>query len=165
MSHATCLKRHNPCQADFTALVAVCEINYWRLRKLLLPVFPSFREGAAFVLRMPGLSPGTERQFLLQVTERSPYTSTLEFSEIPENLSPWGLSPRLVVRIYHDARTSEVISFQGQRHFLGRYEYPNALMRQRDEKLQLNNLLADWLNHCLQQGYRSYPDAAVHPRL
>lgn len=145
-------------QVDLSALMAVCETNYWRLRKLLLPVFPDFKPGAEFFIAIPAAEAGAERHLLLRVLERCVYTTTLDFVEVsasgylPDNRH-WGLSPQLTVRIYHDAKTSEVIAFQGQRHFLGRYEYPNPLMRQRDEKLQLNNLLADWLNHCLHYGY------------
>lgn len=145
-------------QVDLSALMAVCETNYWRLRKLLLPVFPELKTGAEFYFAIPAAGPGNERHLLLRVLERCVYTTTLDFVEVNDSggsfaKPDWGLSPQLTVRIYHDAKTSEVIAFQGQRHFLGRYEYPNPLMRQRDEKLQLNNLLADWLNHCLHYGY------------
>jgi len=145
-------------RVDLSALMAVCETNYWRLRKLLLPIFPEFKPGAEFYFAIPAATAGAERHLLLRVLERCVYTTTLDFVEVSEHgdslVKPdWGLSPRITVRIYHDAKTSEVIAFQGQRHFQGRYEYPNPLMRQRDEKLQLNNLLADWLNHCLYHGY------------
>jgi len=145
-------------QVDLSALMAVCETNYWRLRKLLLPVFPDFKPGAEFYFAVPMNGAEAERHLLLRVLERCVYTTTLEFVEINNNgvlpaTPDWGLSPQLTVRIYHDAKTSEVIAFQGQRHFLGRYEYPNPLMRQRDEKWQLNMLLADWLSHCLTYGY------------
>lgn len=158
MQYALNAKSRARYQVDLSALMAICETNYWRLRKLLLPVFPSVQQGDEFRFSIPATSPQGERHLLLRVIERSAYTSTLDFSEISpdgEASDSWGLSPHLTVRIYHDAKTSEVIAFQGQRHFLGRYEYPNPLMRQRDEKLQLNILLADWLNHCLHYGYGS----------
>jgi uncharacterized protein YqiB (DUF1249 family) len=153
--YARKIKHQTRYQVDLSALMAVCETNYWRLRKLLLPIFPEFKRGAEFYFAIP--SAEGERHLLLRVLERCTYTTTLDFVEVDdsERLSDkhrWGLSPQLTVRIYHDAKTSEVIAFQGQRHFLGRYAYPNPLMRQRDEKLQLNNLLADWLNHCLYYG-------------
>lgn len=158
LHYAQKIKRHIRYQVDLSALMAVCETNYWRLRKLLLPVFPQFRPGAEFYFTIPVAGENSERYLLLRVLERCAYTTTLEFVEVGAagdllEERRWGLSPQLTVRIYHDAKTSEVIAFQGQRHFLGRYEYPNPLMRQRDEKLQLNHLLADWLNHCLHYGY------------
>ena len=137
--------------------MAACETNYWRLRKLLLPEFPKFSCGDVFVFSLPSPNRIDERRLRLHIIERCPYTTTLELSEIVAdgNVSRWGLSPQLTVRIYHDAKSAEVISFQQQKNFFGRYEYPNAQMRQQDEKLQLNNLLAEWLHHCLQYGYRS----------
>lgn len=143
-------------QVDLPALMAICETNYWRLRKLLLPEFPKFACGEVFLYSLPALDRQTERQLRMQIIERCPYTTTLELTEIltDSNLSRWGLSPQLTVRIYHDARTAEVLAFQQQKHFFGRYDYPNPQMRQRDEKFQLNSLLAEWLNHCLSFGYR-----------
>jgi len=150
-------QRKKAYQVDLAALMAACETNYWRLRKLLLPEFPKFSCGDVFVFSLPSPNRIDERRLRLQITERCPYTTTLELSEIltDDNVSRWGLSPQLTVRIYHDAKSAEVISFQHQRNFFGRYEYPNPQMRQQDEKLQLNNLLAEWLHHCLQFGYRS----------
>lgn len=158
MRHVLSSRTKSRYQVDLSALMAVCETNYWRLRKLLLPVFPELKSGAEFCFAIPAIDASAERQLLLRVLERCAYTTTLDFIEVSDNKhlpkgSDWGLSPQLTVRIYHDAKTSEVIAFQGQRHFQGRYEYPNPLMRQRDEKFQLNNLLADWLNHCLHYGY------------
>ncbi len=159
MSYAVSVRSKQRYQVDLSALMAICETNYWRLRKLLLPAFPELKQGAEFHFAIPAAGSNGDRYFTLRVMERCAYTSTLDFSEICHDISAlnpqWGLSPQLTVRIYHDAKTAEVIAFQGQRHFLGRYEYPNPLMRQKDEKLQLNNLLADWLNHCLHYGYHS----------
>lgn len=143
-------------RVDLPALMAVCETNYWRLRKLLLPEFPKFVSGDVFLFALPALDTKQERRLRLQIVERCPYTTTLELAEVisDDTASRWGLSPQLTVRIYHDARSAEVLSFQRQRHFYGHYDYPNPQMRQRDEKFQLNSLLAEWLNHCLSYGYR-----------
>jgi len=157
-------KKQNAYQLDLPALMAVCETNYWKLRKLLLPIFPHLQAGDEFVCTIPSTDrKGSDRRLLLSIQERCPYTSTLEFTEIfeepalvTEQETQWGASPRLTVRIYHDAKTAEVIAFQGQRHFMSRYQYPNPQMRQRDEKFQLNTLLADWLNYCLQYGCRTF---------
>lgn len=162
-------------RVDLSALMAVCETNYWRLRKLLLPLFPELENNTKFHFSIPAsgetaLVKNAERYICLHIIERCPYTTTLEFSEIKDdgtsaNLShkstlekQCGLSPQLTVRIYHDAKTAEVISFQQQKNFFGRYEYPNAQMRQQDEKFQLNNLLAEWLHHCLHYGYKLQTD-------
>jgi len=154
---AVTVKGKKAYRVDLSALMAVCETNYWRLRKLLLPEFPRFTNGDVFVFSLPSPGRSEERLLRLKILERSPYTTTLELNEIisDKSLSRWGLSPQLTVRIYHDAKTAEVISFQQQKNFFGRYDYPNAQMRQQDEKFQLNNLLAEWLHHCIQFGYRA----------
>lgn len=157
-------------QVDLAALMAACETNYWRLRKLLLPEFPKFANGDVFVFSLPSPGQQQERLLRLKILERSPYTTTLELMEVvsDEQVSRWGLSPQLMARIYHDAKTAEVLVFQQQKNFYGRYEYPNAQMRQQDEKFQLNSLLAEWLNHCLQFGYRTgyrSDSTALHSRV
>lgn len=159
-------KRKKAYQVDLCALMAICETNYWRLRKLLLPEFPKFMNGDVFIFSLPSPNNLDERHLRLKIIERCPYTTTLELNEIvsDDKISRWGLSPQLTVRIYHDAKTAEVISFQQQKNFFGRYEYPNAQMRQQDEKFQLNSLLAEWLHHCIQFGYRKN-HVALHPRL
>lgn len=150
-------------RVDLSALMAMCETNYWRLRKLLLPAFPQLPLHRVFRFSLPHTATQKARCFLLRVTESCPYTTTLEFMEEPEAQGgrPWGLSPRLTVRIYHDAKTAEVMAFQGQRPFAGAYDYPNHRMYQKDEKFQLNSLLGDWLNHCLQYGHRIDHNSAV----
>ena len=66
------------------------------------------------------------------------------------------LSDKLVT-IYHDARSAEVVSYQAQNRFHGSYEYPNSRMRQRDEKVQLNRFLSEFLTLCLEHGASSQP--------
>ena len=56
------------------------------------------------------------------------------------------------VRAYHDARMLEVGMFQSHRRVAARYDYPNARMFAQDEKYQQIRFLADWLEHCLQNG-------------
>lgn len=161
MLTVTTVKRKKAYLVDLSALMAICETNYWRLRKMLLPIFPDLENNAKFIFSLPASKTHLERCFCLHVIERCPYTTTLEFSELRLGCTEsevhdmrWGLSPQFTVRIYHDAKSAEVLSFQKQKNFFGRYQYPNALMRQQDEKFQLNSLLAEWLNHCLTYGYR-----------
>jgi hypothetical protein len=54
----------------------------------------------------------------------------------------------------------EVGMFQSHRQIAPRYQYPNDRMFQQDEKSQQNRFLADWLEHCLQNG-RSSLDLSV----
>ena len=62
------------------------------------------------------------------------------------------LHPKMVVRLYHDARMAEIISNQYVQKIKPRYDYPNEKMHLPDEKQQINSFLKEWLQLCLQQG-------------
>lgn len=128
-------------RVDLAADLAECEANYARLRRLL-PLLDD--DTHAFGI-------GAQLQLHVEVTERCPYTTTLEFSQLPVGIP--SVTPRLTVRIYHDARLAEVIAFTSRRRVQPRYDYPNPGMHQPDEKSQWNRFLGEWLSHCLQHGF------------
>ena len=61
-------------------------------------------------------------------------------------------APEMLVRMYHDAKTAEVISFQQARFIKARYPLPNKEMYQADEKQQINFFLSEWLSFCQKEG-------------
>lgn len=127
-------------QLDLAAGQAECEANYLRLLRLL-------RE---FEADRHTFGLGQDGQMLIAVTERNPYTTTLDISHSMLPLT--ALAPRLTVRVYHDARLAEVVAFANRWRIQPRYEYPNPGMYQPDEKAQWNRFLGEWLSHCLQHG-------------
>lgn len=128
-------------KVDLAELHAVCEANYARLLRLF-PDYEStnFRE---FLV-------GTAR-IRLEVTERCRYTTIFHIHQ-QHSEARWLGRLRVEVRAYHDAGMLEVGMFQSHRQVAGRYHYPNDNMYQQDEKSQQNRFLADWLEHCLQNG-------------
>ena len=74
-----------------------------------------------------------------------------------EHSLPWLPTPRLEVRVYHDARMAEVVGAEHARRFRSVYPYPNVDMHQPDEKSQLNLFLGEWLSHCLACGHELEP--------
>lgn len=130
---------------DLAGMHATCEGNYARL----LQLFPDYETANSreFVLR-DGL------RVRLDVEERCRYTTFITVCQQGVG-SPWLIAPRFDLRAYHDARMVEVSSFQHQRRIAARYDYPNEKMFARDEKVQQNQFLADWLAHCLQEGRSS----------
>jgi hypothetical protein len=62
------------------------------------------------------------------------------------------LIPNISVRVYHDAKSAEVIKIDNQKVFHGVYEYPNRKMRQPDEKEQINRFLGEVLSLCIENG-------------
>lgn len=83
------------------------------------------------------------------ISENCRYTTTVTiFQRMPAGIRDL----MLVVRAYHDVQCAEVVSFQGQRRFAPRYEYPNSKMRTPDEKAQVNRFLGELLTLCLRKG-------------
>lgn len=87
----------------------------------------------------------------IEIIEAFKYTTTLEIRQKPV-LEKWMTNPSMLVRAYHDASTAEVISYQGHRNLLPRYEQPNEHMYHSDEKMQVNMFLGEWLSHSLKVG-------------
>ena len=87
----------------------------------------------------------------IEIIEAFKYTTTLEIRQKPV-LEEWMTNPSMLVRVYHDASTAEVISYQGHRNLQPRYEQPNAHMYHSDEKRQVNMFLGEWLTHSLKVG-------------
>ena len=87
----------------------------------------------------------------IEIVEAFKYTTTLEIRQKPV-FGKWMTNPSMLVRVYHDASTAEVISYQGHRNLQSRYEQPNAKMYHSDEKMQVNMFLGEWLTHSLKVG-------------
>ena len=87
----------------------------------------------------------------MKILEAFRYTTTLEITQLPE-LKQWMTNPSMLVRVYHDACTAEVVSYQGHRNLKPRYSQPNAHMYHSDEKMQVNAFLGEWLTLCLKIG-------------
>jgi len=129
---------------DLPAHMAECDANYVRLIKL----FPRLRDCdvSAFGIELAG-------QFYrvrLKVQERSPYTTLVQLEQLPH--TAWNGRPRMSVRLYHDARSAEVVECHGARHFRAVYDYPNERMHLPDEKAQMNRFLTEFLSMCLRDG-------------
>ena len=129
---------------DLAELHAVCEANYARLLRL----FPDYENS-------------NRRDFIIgtatvrmEVVERCRYTTIFRLNQ-QHSEARWLGSLCVEVRAYHDAGMLEVGMFQSHRRVAARYQYPNDKMFQQDEKSQQNRFLADWLEHCLQNGRSS----------
>ena len=98
-----------------------------------------------------GHSDGQKIVVEISVIESFKYTTTLEIVQKP-NVGKWLSNPTMLVRVYHDASTAEVTSYQFHRNFKPKYSLPNSKMYHRDEKSQINKFLGEWLTHCLEAG-------------
>lgn len=115
-------------------------------------LFPAVRQEQVRCISLLGTSDEATKRTLveLRVLERSRYTTLIQLVQRPQ-LS-WGRSPNMRIRMYHDAKSAEVVEYQHQNRFHGSYELPNRRMRQRDEKAQLNQFLGEYLRYCLAVG-------------
>ena len=130
---------------DLPAHMAECEVNYHKLQKLFRSMH-SEDERSLHILFSEQIF-----NICLVVLDRGPYTTTLRINQTNEANS-WVLIPSITVRVYHDAKSAEVIKVGKQKVFHGVYEYPNRKMRQPDEKSQINKFLGEVLTLCVENG-------------
>lgn len=131
---------------DLVEHMAECDQNYARVIKL----FPDHAQADHRDLL---LCFGEEVvNVRMSVLERSRYTSVILLNQEASSMAP---SNRIRIRVYHDAKSAEVIEIQNQRRFEAIYDYPNSKMRQRDEKKQINRFLGEFLGFCLTFGTSS----------
>ena len=123
-----------------------CEASYLRLRQLIADWDTFERLELAIDA---GNSPA--RLVTLELEERNPYTTTIMLHQ-QDVILPWAEGPKIGVRVYHDARMAEVISWNRHRLLQARYQYPNEKMYLPDEKAQLNQFLGECLRQCLEFG-------------
>jgi len=136
----------------FGNLMELYEHNYVQLRLLI----PDLKRGpiATNISNVPGCL-----TLYLQLTEQSPYTSTLRLTyrfiepsaangKSGENNSLRATAePDLTIRVYHDARSAEVMSglLHGQQH-------PRKT-RGLEGSWRLNRFLYKWLRYLLYRGH------------
>ena len=147
---APAVARRHP--IDLSARMAVCDGNYIRLLKLLPNVMPAARRE----FELPAVGAGdhaTTQRVVLEVVETFKYTSTVSLSlDVPGKSSAYYRPPAMLVRLYHDANTAEVISYQDERRIRVLIQEDELPRYYPDEKEQVNLFLADWLTLCLEAG-------------
>ncbi|MFN5011951.1 MAG: DUF1249 domain-containing protein [Gammaproteobacteria bacterium] len=127
----------------FAALMSLYESNHLRLSQLA---------GELRDLDGPRRSQVEgDCELALVVTERSPYTTTVELTYLVGALPS---APDMLLRVYHDARLVEAHGW-AQRHVHPalrdwRAEAGPAL----DQRWARNVMLNKWLEYCLERGHR-----------
>ncbi len=128
----------------------IYEDNY-RMVRLLMPELRRMDDGVVYVSRPDG-----RMQLELSQIEHNRYTTTFNLTyRFTESLRG-EREPDLSVRIYHDARSCEVLS--GFLH--SRWECRKV--RSLDSGYRLNRFLFKWLSYCLRQGHSfAKPEAVI----
>ncbi len=141
----------SPRAAVLRDLLAQAEANY----VLLMQVLPDLRTQDHREFGVTGPS-GQQAEVCARVRERGPFTTLVDLAETHAT-DGWVAPLQATVRLCHDARVAEVTEFRRRRRLQARYPYPNPEMFLPDEKLQVNRLLGEWLQHCLRWGRASCP--------
>jgi len=137
-------KKYKP---QLSTLMNLCDVNYMLLIKLLADKEEAGQERNFFISDF--------LSYVVTVNEVTRYTTLVTISqdtiEMGKHLSQL-FQPKMVIRLYHDARMAEVITSQNIRQVKPRYDYPNDKMHLPDEKQQINLFLKEWLQLCHELG-------------
>lgn len=134
---------------DLPALISECDANYIRIRRLL-PDLDS-RSDWQFVL------PIGDEEFIVncEVVERAKYTCLVRISQqsffSADDLRQFG-APNLLVRVYLDTNSAEVIEMQRERGFLPLAQPHRHTGQAAFEKLHVNRFLGEYLSFCARHG-------------
>lgn len=122
------------------SLLAIGDHNYARLMRLL-PDCDTQDMTYHFCVE-------ASLSYAIEITDCARYTTTVQVKQVAESL-PHFLKPSMTVRLYHDAKSAEVISCQHVGNLKASYEYPNLHMHQKNEKFMVNVFLSEWLQFCI----------------
>lgn len=137
---------HKTYHVDLVGLMRIYETNYAKMNALI-PNDPTVGELRSYQV--------SNMSYQLEVKEVTRYTTVVDVCQCDDR--PVFPLPRMLVRLYHDARVAEVCSSEQISRVQARYDYPNAKMMQKDEKFQLNQFLGEWLTFCLRHGISRTP--------
>jgi len=150
--------KQNTFKVDIKNHHALCEMNFYRLEKLM----PGYKHGIhhwAYHFGEANNNSALPADVEIKIIDRAPYTTTIEINQ-QANISNFDdkvfKKPILVVRLYNDVKMAEIVSWDKHRNWLPHYSYPNKSMYHPDEKLELNRFLGDWLAFCRKQGFISF---------
>lgn len=135
---------------SFVALMSLYESNYVRLASLAGDLR---RLAGTRVSHVPD-----DCDLRLSVTERSPYTTSLELTYLFPEADGLTTFPDMRVRVYHDARVVEAQEWATEKpsqpaHDLLR-RLRGAAERELDQRWARNTMLNKWLEYCIDRGHR-----------
>ncbi|WP_028774868.1 DUF1249 domain-containing protein [Shewanella waksmanii] len=122
-------------RVDVNRFLALCSRNYFNILAWLpAEVMP----GDAWCVA------GDFGQLDVRLLENTQYTQLIELSRsVADN--EFIETPKVTVRIYHDAKLAEVLTSRQIYRLRPVYDYPNVRMYHRDEKYQVNAFLEELL--------------------
>jgi uncharacterized protein YqiB (DUF1249 family) len=144
----------------FVALMALYESNYVRLGWLTGGLAGSL---TALAGRHRSVV-ANDCDLLLNVTERSPYTTTLNLTyhlPAPEAGVEPTEYPDMSIRVYHDAHLVEAQEWAGSHPHGVLQALRRRAERELDQRWARNIMLNKWLEYCLERGHRFCPATLI----
>jgi uncharacterized protein YqiB (DUF1249 family) len=134
---------------SFVALMSLYESNYVRLASIA----GNLRALAGVHLsRVPD-----DCDLRLSVTERSPYTTSLDLTYLFPEADGLSTYPDMRVRVYHDARLVEAQEWVPGKPVAQEHEalrrLRHAAERELDQRWARNTMLNKWLEYCIDRGH------------
>ena len=131
---------------SFVALMGLYESNYIRLSWLAGDVLALEGEHRSVV--------ADDCDLLLTLTDRSPYTTTVNLTySFPEESGALRL-PDMQVRVYHDAHLAEAHEWAGTHSQPVLKALRTHAERELDQRWARNVMLNKWLEYCVERGHR-----------
>ena len=130
-------------------LINIFEKNYIKFEKL----FPLLKENNNFKYFLPEGSKLSEVS--IKIEKMSLYTTFVEINQSSKKEKS-GINTQMEIAIYHDIKMAEVRSLNGKKVFWMKYKYPNKNMFHKNEKIQINVFLSEWLDFSEKQGLSKY---------
>lgn len=134
----------------FAALMALYESNHLRLARLAGDPGTLDGELRSVVVGDPEL--------VLRVTERSPYTTTLELTYLFSGATSRRSAPDMLLRVYLDARLVEAHGWARAHEHPALRDWRAEAGPALDQRWARNVMLNKWLEYCLERGHRLRPD-------
>ncbi len=134
---------------DLAALISECDANYLRIRRLL-PNLESCHEWQLVLL-----VGDQEFGVACTVEARDRYTCLLRIAQpsfFPQSDFCQFGAPNLLVRIYLDTNSAEVVEMQRERAFRPWTKPQSRSGQAAFEKLHVNRFLGEYLNFCMRHG-------------
>jgi uncharacterized protein YqiB (DUF1249 family) len=130
---------------SFVALMSLYESNYLRLSELAGNL-----RGLSDV-RVSRVADDCDLR--LTVTERSPYTTSLDLTYIFPQEDGVSTYPDMRVRVYHDARLVEAQEWATQHDHEALRRMRGLVERELDQRWARNTMLNKWLEYCIDRGH------------
>jgi uncharacterized protein len=134
---------------SFVALMSLYESNYLRLASLS----GDLRQLVG--VRVSRVADDCDLR--LSVTERSPYTTSLDLTYLFSDADGLTTYPDMRVRVYHDARLVEAQEWapgpDDRRDHEVLRRLRGAVERELDQRWARNTMLNKWLEYCIDRGH------------